>query len=224
MGNRCIRPEPEERFETLNREKPEQPIIAVDWSDENSVHHRSAMNSLHNYALGKMANLETSESSGPVSPQKNSFRKVSSTSSTSSTSTVRRCFSQNIKFATELHQTFHFDRHSAECERPSIDAPPQPPAEHRTEASPPRGAPRARTVATALFLPLPAESSSSPTTSEFTATDCAGARFGSPPLAASRAELCACAGPLRRHSAPALPYFPGPADVPPDPASFPPIE
>jgi hypothetical protein len=26
----------------------------VNWDDENSVHHRSAMNCLHNYALGKM--------------------------------------------------------------------------------------------------------------------------------------------------------------------------
>ncbi len=33
---------------------PLQEEIDVDWSDEGSIHQRSAVNSLHNYALGKM--------------------------------------------------------------------------------------------------------------------------------------------------------------------------
>ena len=32
---------------------PVQEELTVDWEDESSVHQRSAINSLHNYALGK---------------------------------------------------------------------------------------------------------------------------------------------------------------------------
>mmetsp|Transcript_47068 Transcript_47068/g.125161 ORF Transcript_47068/g.125161 Transcript_47068/m.125161 type:complete len:178 (-) Transcript_47068:470-1003(-) len=71
-----------------------------DWDDENSVHHRSAMNSLHNYALGKMTHLANDE------PQKSpKFNRTTSSRSSRSLS---------IKFADELHQSILF-------ERPSID-------------------------------------------------------------------------------------------------------
>ena len=103
-----------------------------------------------------------------------------------------------------VHQTFHFDRHSAECERPSSDHPAVPKA--------------------ALPSPLlEEESPSSPTTAAFAAAACAAPRFAAPPPAASCAELCARPGPPRRHSEP-LPRFPGPTDVPADPADFPAIE
>jgi hypothetical protein len=216
MGNRCMRPETEEKFEILKREKPEQrqpPVVVVDWDDEKSVHHRSAMNSLHNYALGKMANLDPSETPAPASPCNCGIRKVSSTSNIS---TIRRCSSQNIKFANELHQTFHFDRQSVDFERPSLDTPPADILDNATHAgSCPPPPPRSS------FLPA----EPSPTSSVFmlpaahcaAVARCGGAGFGSPPHAAPL-HLPRC------HSEPAMPVFPGPADITGDPVDFPRLE
>ena len=35
-------------------------VVVPDWEDDDAVHHRSAMNSLHNYAVGKMPSEESS--------------------------------------------------------------------------------------------------------------------------------------------------------------------
>jgi hypothetical protein len=48
--------------------------IKVDWSNDESVKHRSAMNTLHNYALGKMSAEESHEYHKPQSPKKASIR------------------------------------------------------------------------------------------------------------------------------------------------------
>ena len=46
----------------------------VDWNNDESVKHRSAMNSLHNYAIGKMSAEERRTSNKPSSPKKASIR------------------------------------------------------------------------------------------------------------------------------------------------------
>ena len=118
MGNRCVRPDHEsEKFQPLQTVKcDDRKEIAVDWDDEKSVSHRSAMNSLHNYALGKMGHLETEKSvMVPTSPQKNGLRKPWSISGLSKT--LRKSGSQSISFANELHQTFLFERFSLSMER-----------------------------------------------------------------------------------------------------------
>jgi hypothetical protein len=65
----------------------------VDWEDERSVHHRSAMNCLHNYALGKMCENRLVESkSEPGEPQ-----------------IIRRSDSgKSLTFADALEETFIF--------------------------------------------------------------------------------------------------------------------
>jgi hypothetical protein len=68
----------------------------VDWNDENSVHHRSAMNCLHNYALGKMTINKTSDADDSLSAEP-------------CTRTIRRTDSgKSITFADNLEQTFVF--------------------------------------------------------------------------------------------------------------------
>ena len=121
MGNKCLRPAHEmiEDFQPLQTVKiGNHKELSVDWSDENSVHHRSAINSLHNYALGKMHLKEDSGSIGSTSsPHKNGLLGSYSLSRTSPSESQSR--SRSISFAAELHQTFNFERQSIsiECDR-----------------------------------------------------------------------------------------------------------
>ena len=106
MGNSCLGSAP------VEIKKTEEAV--VDWSNEGLVHHRSAINSLHNFALGKMKNLGTCETS-------RAKRVTSSPQKGLRTSTLERLQrSQSISFATELHQTFFFERQSM-----SIDCDPK---------------------------------------------------------------------------------------------------
>ena len=217
-----MRPSPEaENFKPLVKESKDEPEVAVDWDDEKSVHHRSAMNSLHNYAIGKMGHLESPGSSAPVSPQKSGLRKPSNNSA------LRRSGSVNISFANELHQTIHFERHSMECEPSSNEtvcsSPPPTDADHRDDDCKPCTS-HARFSAAPLLIASTRRPSSppplSPTTSEFV-----GAQ-PPPPLhrKAQDAERRLRSSPPRRCQDTALPRFPGPADLPADPADFPRIE
>ncbi len=53
MGNRaCKRKRP--ATEVANDTFPAQSDLDVDWNDEGSIHRRTALNCLHNYALGKI--------------------------------------------------------------------------------------------------------------------------------------------------------------------------
>ena len=189
MGNKCMRHAPEnDRFQPLANVKHDKgDEIAVDWDNEKSVHHRSAINSLHNYALGKMGHLEADKSKLQSSPQKNGSRRL-----WTGTTTVQRSGSQSISFADELHQTIHFERHSMSMdfdrtflENTGLSATPP----HADQQDGDRQSP----------LPL------SPTTSEFVACD------------PSSAPCKAAGGvPRRRLELSALPRFPHPAEAPSD--------
>jgi hypothetical protein len=218
MGNRCMRPAPEPEAFTLlssdRRAAPNQePAVHVDWDDEKSVHHRSAMNSLHNYAIGKMGHLEPSEDpepASPTTPQRASLKRPASGGGS--------C----ITFAVELHQTFHFERHSIECEQSGeeVRSTLLPDADHRDDTgsgccpSPIRRSNPPVSAANSHHLSNPSDS---PTSSEFV----------NMPADRMDAQRRACsASPQRRHCPDgSLPHFPGPADLPADkPADFPRIE
>ena len=125
MGNRCMRLaydvddlQPDHVARSVDFEE-----VAVDWSDENSVHHRSAINSLHNYALGKMGHLKE-EDSGSIrttsSLQRNGLILWQSISRTSTAGSRPRSLS--ISFASDLHQTFHFEAYPTSMESESTSA------------------------------------------------------------------------------------------------------
>jgi hypothetical protein len=63
----------------------------VNWEDENSVHHRSAMNCLHNYALGKMCENRLV---GPETEDRRIIRRSDS--------------GKSLTFADALEETFVF--------------------------------------------------------------------------------------------------------------------
>jgi hypothetical protein len=71
---------------------------SVDWNNDESVRHRSAMNSLHNYAIGKMSADERRKSNKPQSPKKAS-----------------------IRFADVLEQTVYINRSLLCMDSPDID-------------------------------------------------------------------------------------------------------
>mmetsp|Transcript_20275 Transcript_20275/g.56160 ORF Transcript_20275/g.56160 Transcript_20275/m.56160 type:complete len:122 (-) Transcript_20275:205-570(-) len=77
----------------------------VDWSDESSVHHYSAINCLHNYALGKMAE-EGLKKITSDDGEKRSYRKSD--------------LSKSLTFAESLEETIiissrdgHIDEHAS---------------------------------------------------------------------------------------------------------------
>ena len=105
MGNSCFKPTTDS--ETNKLDTPDE-VVIVDWNDERSVLHRSAMNSLHNYALGKMNCPETEA----LLTKTISKLKFGMTNQQGTTLTENKSSSQSISFAIELHQTFHFERQS----------------------------------------------------------------------------------------------------------------
>ncbi len=66
----------------------------VDWEDEKSVHHRSAMNCLHNYALGKMCEHRLVDSKPEHEDERRIFRRTDS--------------GKSLTFADALEETFVF--------------------------------------------------------------------------------------------------------------------
>ncbi len=92
----------------------------VDWEDETSVHHRSAMNCLHNYAIGKMCEKRLVDSKADDEDQR----------------VIRRSDSRkSLTFADALEETFVFvksdaslqsrsgcaDDHSCSSDRSAVD-------------------------------------------------------------------------------------------------------
>lgn len=82
----------EERLSDNKRQRKTE----VDWEDESSVHHRSAMNCLHNYALGKMSEIKLIDPNDSL-PTDHDRRMVRRTDS-----------GKSITFADDLEQTFVF--------------------------------------------------------------------------------------------------------------------
>ena len=79
----------------------------VDWEDEKSVCHRSAMNCLHNYALGKMCEDRLMESKDAVYCDRRMFRRTDS--------------GKSLTFADNLEETFVFIN-SETCSHARVDA------------------------------------------------------------------------------------------------------
>jgi hypothetical protein len=119
MGNKCFRLIKNEGYgeESQVAKRRDSSPPAVDWDDEMSVHHHCAMNSLHNYALGRME--ETLFSDTPTTLSRHvSFRKFEPrTHLNHQNLSEQRSDTINISFADVLEQTFHFER----AERSSIE-------------------------------------------------------------------------------------------------------
>jgi hypothetical protein len=103
MGNKCIRGDARAKFcEDEGELEGQQQKAEVDWSDERDVNRRSAMNSLHNYAIGKMDESEDSDSNSKKlkkrsTKQRNSWRGSIQGSSFANFSNSRKCKNQKTK-------------------------------------------------------------------------------------------------------------------------------
>ena len=88
MGNRaCKRKRPAK--EVANDTFPAQSDLDVDWNDEGSIHRRTALNCLHNYALGKI------EEKHLPAPEKDDRKRITPKPS--------------LKFADQIEQTNFYE-------------------------------------------------------------------------------------------------------------------
>lgn len=96
MGNQCFTTKEEEpvfkgvRNPSVSRKKSS--VCIIDWNSESSVTHRSAINCLHNYAIGKI--LAGIESSQPIQHHP----------------TKQRSLDVQLRFSQELHQEIIIER------------------------------------------------------------------------------------------------------------------
>jgi hypothetical protein len=128
MGNKCVGSNTDSRSEReAGGSSVAQPTVQeVDWSDEMSVSHRSAMNSLHNYALGKMegsADFHQTSKAENANSRAINGKKACERNSTDSiglgrlkSTNTKKSKNQGISFADILEFTHHFQEESVDYE------------------------------------------------------------------------------------------------------------